>query len=545
MRRTTVIPLLVLAALGWTGGAAHAQPAAPASSAELASTADDSLTSMGSIRLTDVAVQGNTVFSARELAELTAPLENQDVSFERLQELRHELSRLYVERGYVTSGVVIPDQRVTDGVVVLRAVEGELTQIDVEGNHRLRSGPIERRVEHYVTTPVNVADLQTSLISLQKDPLVERVNAELVPGERLGESRLNVAVTERAPLELSIAAANDRSASIGENRASVGLMYRGLVGNGDSLSGRFGISEGAGDNALFYDVPLTPGGVKLDLAASEQDADIIEEPFKAIDISSRIDLWSIGASRSFVDDGVHALSAQVVFEHKRSESTLLGSPFSFSPGDVDGKAVGSSVALGTEWSRNFGTRSLVARGTLQFGVDVLNPTHNDVGPDGDFTLFFGQVQLVQSLRWRASRILVRGLLQVADDSLLAMYKLPIGGRYSVRGYRESQLVRDSGFAATAEWQFPALVDSTGQPRGHLEVATFVDYGLSVDAVASSFGSRREHIASVGVGLLWHPLPGLSMELYRGVPLVDLHTTGDSLQDRGLHYALVYRRAVQP
>jgi hemolysin activation/secretion protein len=152
MRRTTLIPALVLAALGWTGlRGAHAQPAAPASSAELASAADDTLASVGSIRLTDVAVQGNTVFSERELAELTAPLENQDVSFERLQELRHELSRLYVERGYVTSGVVIPDQRVTDGVVVLRAVEGELTQVDVEGNHRLRSSAIERRVEHYVT----------------------------------------------------------------------------------------------------------------------------------------------------------------------------------------------------------------------------------------------------------------------------------------------------------------------------------------------------------------------------------------------------------
>ncbi|HVS23319.1 MAG TPA: POTRA domain-containing protein [Gammaproteobacteria bacterium] len=546
MRRTTLIPALVLAVLGWIGpDRAHAQPAAPASSAEPARAPDDTLTSVGSIRLTDVAVQGNTVFSEQELAELAAPLENQDVSFERLQELRHELSRRYVERGYVTSGVVIPDQRVTDGVVVLRAVEGELTQIDVEGNHRLRSRPIERRVEHYVTTPVNVADLQTSLSSLQKDPLVERVNAELVPGERLGESRLNVAVTERAPLELSVTAANDRSASIGENRASVGLTYRGLVGNGDSLSGRFGISEGAGDNALFYNVPLTPGGVKLDIVASEQAADIVEEPFKAIDISSRIDLWSIGASRSFVDDGRRALSAQVVFEHKRSESTLLAAPFSFSPGDVDGKAVGSSVVLGTEWSRNFGTRSLVVRGSLQFGVDVLNPTHNDVGPDGDFALFFGQLQLVQNLRWRASRILVRGVLQVADDSLLAMYKLPIGGRYSVRGYRESQLVRDNGFAASAEWQFPALVDSTGQARGHLDVATFVDYGSSVDAVASGFGPRREHIASVGVGLLWHPLPGLSMELYRGVPLVDLHNTGDSLQDRGLHYALVYRRAIQP
>jgi len=546
MRPATHLQTLALATLCWTGlGGAHAQPAAPATSVDDASAQDGSLSSVSSIRVVDVDVQGSTVFSEHELAELTTPLENQDVSFERLQELRHELSRRYVERGYVTSGVVIPDQRVTDGVVVLRAVEGELTQIDVEGNHRLRSRPIERRVEHYVTTPLNVADLQTSLSSLQKDPLVERVNAELVPGERLGESRLNVAIAERAPLELSVTAANDRSPSIGENRASVGLTYRGLVGNGDSLSGRFGISEGTGDNALFYDVPLTLGGVKLEIAASEQDADIVEEPFKAINISSRIDLWSVGASRSFIDDGRRALSARVLFEHKRSESTLLDSPFSFSPGDVDGKAIGSSVVIGTEWSRNLGTRSLVARGSLQFGVDALNATHNEVGPDGDFALFFGQVQLVQSLRWRSSRILVRGLLQIADDSLLAMYKLPIGGRYSVRGYRESQLVRDNGFAATAEWQFPALVDSTGQARGHLDVATFVDYGLSIDAVASAFSPRREHIASVGVGLLWHPLPGLSMELYRGVPLVDLHNTGDSLQDRGLHYALVYRRAVQP
>ena len=544
MRRAICLPALVLAAWCCELGDARAQPPASATSRD-AAVADDTLTAVGSIRLVDVSVQGTTVFSAQELADLTAPLENQEVSFEELQELRHELSRLYVERGYVTSGVVIPDQRVTDGVVVLRAVEGELTQIDVEGNHRLRSRPIERRVEHYVTRPLNVADLQAGLNVLQKDPLVERVNAELVPGERLGESRLNVAVTERAPLELSVAAANDRPASIGENRASVGITYRGLVGNGDVVSGRFGISEGAGDNAIFYRVPVTAGGVNLDFAASAQDADIIEEPFKSIDIASRIDLWSVGASRSFVADDRRALSAQIVFEHKRSESTLLGAPFSFSPGDVDGKAVGSSIVLGTEWSRTAGTRSLVARGSLQWGVDVLNPTHNAVGPDGDFALLFGQLQFVQNLRWRASRVLVTGLLQVADDSLLAMYKLPIGGRYSVRGYRESQLVRDNGFAASAEWRFAALLDATGQPRGNFDIATFVDYGLSVDAEASAFSPKREHLASVGVGLLWHPLPGLSMELYRGVALVDLHNPDDSLQDRGIHYSLAYRRPLKP
>src|SRR4029078_8727598 len=145
MRGAICMPALVLAAWCCELGDARAQPPAPATPRDAAPVAVETLTAVGSIRLVDVSVQGTTVFSAQELADLTAPLENQEVSFEERQELRHELSRLYVERGYVTSGVVIPDQRVTDGVVVLRAVEGELTQIDVEGHHRLRSPPIESR----------------------------------------------------------------------------------------------------------------------------------------------------------------------------------------------------------------------------------------------------------------------------------------------------------------------------------------------------------------------------------------------------------------
>ena len=100
---------------------------------------------------------------------------------------------------------------------------------------------------------------------LQNDPLVERVNAELVPGDARRE-RARVGVTERKPFELAVFAATivrRRSASIaGASR----LSYRGLVGNGDVLSGRFGVSDGADDNALYYHVPLTPGGTALDIA---------------------------------------------------------------------------------------------------------------------------------------------------------------------------------------------------------------------------------------------------------------------------------------
>src|SRR5262245_33615840 len=143
--------------------------------------AEAPLVRLDSATFAEIAVEGNSVLESDELEALTSPYENRPISFENLQALQQELSRRYVERGYVTSGVLIPDQNANDRVV-LRAVEGELTSVVVEGNRRLSDGAIERRTVHYVDTPLNIADLQRGLRNLQNDPLIERVNAELEPG---------------------------------------------------------------------------------------------------------------------------------------------------------------------------------------------------------------------------------------------------------------------------------------------------------------------------------------------------------------------------
>ena len=188
-----------------------------------------------------------------------------------------------------------------------------------------------------------------------------------------------------------------------------------------------------------------------------------------------------------------------------------------------------------------GPHALVARATVKVGVDALNPTEHQDAPDADFEALIGQMQYLRGIAWRDSRMLVRGLVQLTNDPLLAMYKLPIGGRYTVRGYRESQLVRDKGLATSIEYRFAAFVDETGQRRGKLDLAVFTDYGTSEDESEPLFGTQRERLASVGVGLLWDPLPGLQLEIYRGADLIDQDNPDDSLQDRGIHYTLAYRR----
>ncbi len=501
-----------------------------------------SFAALDALFVTDVVVEGSSVFSAAELDRFTAPYEQRLVTFEDLQELRHALSRRYVERGYVSSGVVIPDQAVTNGVVVLRAVEGALTDIVIEGNRRWRDRPLARRVERSLDAPLNVADLQVGLGRLQRDPSIERLNVELAPGGAPGESQLRVGVVEWRPFELTVLAGNDRSTAVGEDRATVGLTYRGLIGNGDSLSARIGTTEGAADNMIAYRVPLGTRGTALEVALSDQDADIVEEPFTAVDIESRIESWAVTAERPFVDGAERTLTGFASLEHRRSESTLLGVPFSFAAGDVDGKARGSSLALGVEWSRRGAAQAWAARTLVQTGLDAFDATDNATPPDSDFTLLLAQAEYARRIDWRHGQLSARGVLQLADDPLLAMYKLPVGGRYSVRGYRESQLVRDSGLAASVEYRFAAFLDDTGQRRGKLDLAMFADYGVAEDEDDSLFTAGREDLASVGFGLIWEPLPGLKAEIYHGADLKDRNNPRESLQDRGIHYGLTYRRS---
>jgi hemolysin activation/secretion protein len=70
----------------------------------------------------EVRLTGNSAFTPDELAEVTAPYTNRDLTAEDLESLRLALTMYYVNRGYVTSGALIPEQTVADGILDLQIV---------------------------------------------------------------------------------------------------------------------------------------------------------------------------------------------------------------------------------------------------------------------------------------------------------------------------------------------------------------------------------------------------------------------------------------
>ena len=189
-------------------------------------------------------LSGNTVFTAEELAAVTAPYENRTLTAEELQEARRQLTLYYVERGYLNSGAVIPDQKVEDGVVGIRIVEGRLSEVEVTGNTHLRAGYVRNRLRPEPDAPLNVQELQERLQILQQNPLVEQLQAELAPGVQPGESVLRLGIREARPYEIGLALANNNPPSVGATRAYLYGLDRNLTGVGDSLGLSYGHSSG-------------------------------------------------------------------------------------------------------------------------------------------------------------------------------------------------------------------------------------------------------------------------------------------------------------
>ena len=197
--------------------------------------------------------------------------------------------------------------------------------------------------------------------------------------------------------------------------------------------------------------------------------------------TSRVELksWSFNASYPFVKDYAGTLTGTLGFEHKHSESTLLDLPFSFSPGDIDGRAQGSAIGAGMEWARRQPTRTWAARGTLQIGVDALDATVGPTGPDTEFVTLLGAVPIAAELRrWQPCLPVVPSSSPTILCSLCI--SSPSGGRYTVRSSRENQFVRDNGVVASLELSASDRGRRSGSRARTFTLAVFGYYGVSWD-----------------------------------------------------------------
>lgn len=498
----------------------------------------------------DVRVTGNRVFSEAEIAEVTASFKNRMLMTEDLERLRLALTLLYINKGYLTSGAIIPDQDVVDGVVEVHIIEGKPARIDVEGNRWFSSSYLRDRLSLGSRAPLSLAPFQEQLQLLQQDRRIERINAELRPGDQRGESVLTVRVADRNPFHALVDVSNHQTPLVGEIRGIGTLIHDNLTGRGDALTVSYGRSSGAHPivNAS-YAVPVNRYGTIFLPHYRRYDFRLIAEPFGPLNLNTNTEIIGVTLRQPIYRTVTDEVAFSLIGEHLFTQSFIFGDvPFSIFPGFQNGAATISALRFAQEWIHRTVDTVLAVHSRFSVGLNVLGATVNGRPdtPDGQYFAWLGQVQTIKQYgeRLLGMQLLGRLDLQLTNSPLFPLEQIALGGRYTVRGYREVTILRDNAFIASFESRFPLIRRRSGEPM--VQLAPFVDvaHGWSLGenrpAPIAPFTNFPNTLASVGAGLRWNILAQdrAVFEVYWGQRLRHVPDVGNSIQDHGVHFGVV-------
>lgn len=507
---------------------------------------DQNRLSTNNIELDAILFEGNIVFSNDELNLLAEPYLRKPVNINELDELRRLITHQYINKGYITSGAIFPSDPIQGKILRIKIIEGQIGEMRIRGEERLRSSYIQNRLVPDANVPLNMNELQDRFRLLLTDPLFDRLNGRLLPGADRGLSILDLEVKRSRPYQLSALTDNYRAPSVGAVAIGTNAWIRNLTKHGDHLDFTFLTSAPTGGDAFQYSgnwlMPLGDYGTKAYFSVNNTNVSIVEEPLTNVNIKSNSFSVEGGINQTLIDSLKRRLIFGAGLGIKDNETNLLGESFSFIPGLPNGKSQISVARINQEYIERWQRLVWAFRSTFSVGVDAFGSTiqDNHLNPDSDYFAWLGQTRGLWNLPSIKSDFVLRGAVQISDDPLLPLERIAVGGRHSVRGYRENQLVRDSGYSGSTELHIHLV--GSNQTKYRFDLIPFFDFGAAWNHNDSTPARSTaphlysiQHIYSAGIGLQFrvHQVTSEFFWAHR-LESTSVRQHGD-LQDHGIHF----------
>lgn len=434
------------------------------------------------------------------LTAIAAPYVGRPVSFADLNEMIDRINALYAERGIVSARAVVPPQTIDDGVLTVRLVEGRLGRLQIDGAQATRRSFLENRLPLKPGAVVDVPALRDALTWLNRTSDLQ-LQAALRAGEQPGETDVIVNVAEPPRISAQAFVGNAGSESTGEYRGGAVVDVYAPLGLDDRLI-VYGLgSEGTANGLISYSLPFNRSGGRVDLNYSAGEVDIVDGPFRELDITGESSSYGLTLTQPFLRGDRLWVEGYGGASWIDSSTEIAGAPLS----DFDVTRYTLGIGL-----RGFGERlvwSLRQGGSRAESEDIFGETTS-------LNLFHGSGLLLYRIDSRLSAQ-VRGAWQYTPkETAPSPLTFQVGGVSSVRGYPEGALAGARGYYLNLEARF--------RWRQGLAPFAFVDHGL-VDDISPD----RETISSVGIGLAWQYGRYLSGELAWGQAIEDVLPDQDS------------------
>ena len=446
------------------------------------------------VTLRAIRVEGSTVYSDAQWQAYTGPYLGREISGADIFALAQALTVRYRNDGYFLSRVIVPPQSLAEGTVTLRAIEGHVARVVIEGDPRLRSRLEEIAGKIQAARPLSAQVLERYLLIANDFPGVQ-LRSVLSPSQTVGAADLTLIASVK-DVEGFVSFDNYGTRYLGPGQATLGLTGNQLLGVNDQWRV---IAAGTGNTEMAYaqisySQVLNAEGLTLALLASQartQPGDSL----RAYDIRGYSDAASLTLSAPWLRTRNHSLLARLSYDHADIRSDILGARVSDDQIRV--------LRTGLTWRRLDvleGQNSLdvdFSRGLG--GTKASDLLKSRVGADGQFNKLTFDYARYQPLgaRWGLSFGLAGQWTQ--DTPLLSSEQFALGGRRYGRAYEAAELVGDRGLALRLEPRY-AVPGGGGHGLRAYHLYGFYDIGEVSRVGPPSAGTpSRQSLASAGFG----------------------------------------------
>lgn len=450
---------------------------------------------MPKILLQTLRIEGVTRFEQKELEPLFQDLIGQVVSVADLNQLTDRLTRLYQEKGYITSMAYIPSQRFENGSILVQVVEGTVSDVEVNNNRFVSDRFLTHRLYQQPGEVFNVHELEKDILQFNRNQtLFDEVRAKLKPGKDFGTSVVELEVKDRRPYHLNLSSDNTGRRLIGFYRHAATFTHDNLLGVGDSLLLNAGLS-GNGDTVFTeseYKLPLHRWGWSVGVGHSYSHVRLGRE-FEDLNITNGSHQFKVFTEMPLYKSDRLTVTTDAGLRFLDSRTLVDGTPDYELTGANSHDSV-RATTLGVTLDQSDPTGRTYFRGEMENGVGWL-------GGNQKYLRFWVDGTRIQGLKW-GTAIILRGQGQFTPQHLSSLVQYQLGGAYSVRGYPEGAMIGDQGYLFSAELRFPFW----GAPafvQNHAQGVLFVDHGgvfLNDDSDSPAGPGRHRLITSYGVGL---------------------------------------------
>lgn len=440
-------------------------------------------------------IEGNSVLDRAEVERAVYRFLGPKRTIEDVNAAKEALEAAYRDSGYLTVYVDIPEQKVDQGVVVLKVTEGRIERVKVTGSRYYSLGQIRSRAPSIAEGQVPYfPQVQKELAGLShgQDRVVTPV---LKPGSAPGTLQVELKVKDQNPLHGGVELNNRQTPNTSEWRMIGYLRYDNLFQRDHSVALQYQVTPldtseiSVVSGTYLLGVPGTSHLLALYAVHSNNDIAAVGD----VRVLGNANIF--GARYIVPVRGTDTLSHYFTFGLDRKDygenvrlvgADDLSNPISYSPVSL---AYSASLAGKKGTTRISLTANTAIRNFLGNTDEEFQRRRSSAR--ANYMALRGEVQREQKLP-RNAVLLAKVGGQTASQPLISSESFFAGGLDSVRGYLEAERVGDTAVYGTIELRAPPPDRAGGRPhrRIHHVRVRRRRHGTRAPAAAATGGQVR-------------------------------------------------------